>query len=100
MGTTVNGSRSWLMLGGMSIQPSEFAKLAVVLGMGLLVAERFEGSWRRRVGLGDVLGMLAIAGVPAVLILLQRSEEHTSELQSLMRISYAVLCLKKKKTHN
>src|SRR3546814_2519064 len=29
-----------------------------------------------------------------------RSEEHTSELQSLMRISYAVLCLKKKKTAN
>src|SRR3546814_3935192 len=29
-----------------------------------------------------------------------RSEEHTSELQSLMRISYAVLCLKKTKTHN
>src|SRR3546814_3530446 len=29
-----------------------------------------------------------------------RSEEHTSELQSLMRISYAVFCLKKKTTHN
>src|SRR3546814_1001640 len=29
---------------------------------------------------------------------LERSEEHTSELQSLMRISYAVFCLKKKKT--
>src|SRR3546814_8051672 len=29
---------------------------------------------------------------------LDRSEEHTSELQSLMRISYAVFCLKKKKT--
>src|SRR3546814_1311211 len=28
-----------------------------------------------------------------------RSEEHTSELQSLMRISYAVFCLQKKKTH-
>src|SRR3546814_1775921 len=28
----------------------------------------------------------------------RRSEEHTSELQSLMRISYAVFCLKKKKT--
>src|SRR3546814_12710210 len=28
----------------------------------------------------------------------ERSEEHTSELQSLMRISYAVFCLKKKKT--
>src|SRR3546814_7310947 len=29
-----------------------------------------------------------------------RSEEHTSELQSLMRISYAVFCLKKKKAKN
>src|SRR3546814_10266669 len=31
---------------------------------------------------------------------LARSEEHTSELQSLMRISYAVFCLKKKKYNN
>src|SRR3546814_3707779 len=31
--------------------------------------------------------------------LILRSEEHTSELQSLMRISYAVFCLKKKKTN-
>src|SRR3546814_2438887 len=31
---------------------------------------------------------------------LARSEEHTSELQSLMRISYAVFCLKKKKKKN
>src|SRR3546814_5859869 len=30
----------------------------------------------------------------------QRSEEHTSELQSLMRISYAVFCLKKKKNYH
>src|SRR3546814_5243437 len=30
----------------------------------------------------------------------RRSEEHTSELQSLMRISYAVFCLQKKKTNN
>src|SRR3546814_8578876 len=30
----------------------------------------------------------------------ERSEEHTSELQSLMRISYAVFCLKKKNTNN
>src|SRR3546814_9993963 len=30
----------------------------------------------------------------------RRSEEHTSELQSLMRISYAVFCLKKKNTYN
>src|SRR3546814_3157224 len=36
--------------------------------------------------------------VPSDAALLARSEEHTSELQSLMRISYAVFCLKKKKT--
>src|SRR3546814_6460330 len=34
--------------------------------------------------------------VPGVLFFVTRSEEHTSELQSLMRISYAVFCLKKK----
>src|SRR3546814_4434942 len=34
----------------------------------------------------------------AIILASIRSEEHTSELQSLMRISYAVFCLKKKKT--
>src|SRR3546814_2825756 len=38
------------------------------------------------------------AGKLADQVLHPRSEEHTSELQSLMRISYAVFCLKKKKT--
>src|SRR3546814_2796359 len=36
---------------------------------------------------------------PAGRIAARRSEEHTSELQSLMRISYAVFCLKKKHPH-
>ncbi|MFC7493792.1 MULTISPECIES: rod shape-determining protein RodA [unclassified Nocardioides] len=75
MGTSINGSQSWLQLGGMSIQPSEFAKLAVVIGMALWVAERADvrrgGSAGSGGGLGDVAGMLAIAGVPAALILLQ-----------------------------
>jgi rod shape determining protein RodA len=71
MGSTINGSRSWIQLGGMSIQPSEFAKLAVVIGMALLVAERTEGRWRRGVGSVEVIGMLLIAGLPASLILLQ-----------------------------
>ncbi|HJR38610.1 MAG TPA: rod shape-determining protein RodA [Nocardioidaceae bacterium] len=72
MGSTINGSRSWLMLGGMSIQPAEFAKLAVIIGMALLVAERTENSLRQRqVRHLDVLGMLAIAAVPAALIMLQ-----------------------------
>src|SRR3546814_8897535 len=37
--------------------------------------------------------------VPGILTYFWRSEEHTSELQSLMRISYAVFCLKKKKNY-
>src|SRR3546814_10706846 len=36
----------------------------------------------------------------AATVVTTRSEEHTSELQSLMRISYAVFCLKKKNSHN
>src|SRR3546814_2181289 len=36
---------------------------------------------------------------PGILVRDVRSEEHTSELQSLMRISYAVFCLKKKNKH-
>jgi rod shape determining protein RodA len=71
MGSTINGSRSWLIVGGMSLQPAEFAKLAVVVGMALLVAERVEGSRRRQVGTVEVVLMLAIAGLPALLILLQ-----------------------------
>ena len=72
MGTTINGSRSWIVVAGMSIQPAEFAKLSVVIGMALVVAERTEGSWRQReVRHLDVLGMLGVAALPAVLILLQ-----------------------------
>jgi len=71
MGTTINGSRSWLMIGGLSIQPAEFAKLAVVIGMALLVAERLESSRKRKIGAFEVGLMLAIAAVPAFLILLQ-----------------------------
>jgi rod shape determining protein RodA len=71
MGTTINGSRSWLMLGGLSVQPAEFAKLAVVIGMAMIIAERTENSRRRRVGLVDVALMGVIAGIPAVLIILQ-----------------------------
>jgi rod shape determining protein RodA len=69
-GTTINGSRSWIDVGGMSIQPSEFAKPAVVIGMALLVAERAEGR-RARVGAVEVVAMLVIAGIPAALIMLQ-----------------------------
>src|SRR3546814_2092348 len=43
-------------------------------------------------------GQILFTGVLLSLLMLLRSEEHTSELQSLMRISYAVFCFKKKNT--
>src|SRR3546814_5792531 len=47
--------------------------------------------------LAETAEILAEAGGAIVAWEADRSEEHTSELQSLMRISYAVFCLKKKK---
>src|SRR3546814_6541727 len=50
--------------------------------------------WLRKLS-ADGKGGLGLRGQPQMRAI--RSEEHTSELQSLMRISYAVFCLKKKK---
>src|SRR3546814_9420530 len=47
--------------------------------------------------MGQVLCIPMILGGIYLIATSARSEEHTSELQSLMRISYAVFCLKKKK---
>src|SRR3546814_2754972 len=52
--------------------------------------ERFENALKAAAATGETLGLLALDVDDF------RSEEHTSELQSLMRISYAVFCLKKK----
>src|SRR3546814_7691097 len=76
----------------------------------MLASERSKGAFSRQLVLGDNLDLDRIeasydAGVLRLTIpvaekarprKIQRSEEHTSELQSLMRISYAVFCLKKK----
>src|SRR3546814_4524206 len=74
-------------LSGTMIDNSPFHAFAQyeLLGKGLLgfetygEFEKFFGEWEKQE------------------IYMKRSEEHTSELQSLMRISYAVFCLKKKK---
>src|SRR3546814_7411278 len=83
-----------------------------------LVKETLDGL--QEVGDGDRLGDIGLATALAdlllvplhregsdgndrdrlqIIVFLDRSEEHTSELQSLMRISYAVFCLKKKNTN-
>src|SRR3546814_5141152 len=67
----------------------------------LLVAEQrtLAKRWRIWAGISpDNHAALLNHSVDAVVTTTDRSEEHTSELQSLMRLSYAVFCLKKKKS--
>src|SRR3546814_8004399 len=58
-----------------------------------------EFNGRLLVGVGRALRMYEL-GKKKLLRKAERSEEHTSELQSLMRISYAVFCLKKKNIYD
>src|SRR3546814_6172713 len=59
-------------------------------------AERMDGDQFGRCEIGDRIAVVIFDLIGCADFLEQRSEEHTSELQSLMRISYAVFCLKKK----
>ncbi|NEA37035.1 rod shape-determining protein RodA [Streptomyces sp. SID13031] len=70
VGAVINGSRSWIQLPWMSIQPSEFAKLAVIVGMALLIAEKGETNHReaRTIDIGQAI---AVAAIPMLLVMLQ-----------------------------
>ncbi|HEY0474183.1 MAG TPA: rod shape-determining protein RodA [Kribbella sp.] len=70
VGAVINGSRSWIQLPWMSVQPSEFAKLAVIVGMALLIAEKGETNHREARTI-DVAQAIAVAAVPVVLVMLQ-----------------------------
>src|SRR3546814_9260116 len=56
--------------------------------------------WNRVTFFGKLIARVAKMSVGELVHVTGRSEEHTSELQSPMRISYAVCCLKKKKKDN
>src|SRR3546814_6661135 len=58
-------------------------------------ARSFASSGERLVRLAAIAAATCFK-LSSLIVLARRSEEHTSELQSLMRISYAVFCLKKK----
>src|SRR3546814_4405996 len=83
-------------LGALPIDRSRLA-LPTVAWSGRRFEERFP-TQKARLAPGLSYSMKANSTPPGRLRPC-RSEEHTSELQSLMRISYAVFCLKKKNTH-
>src|SRR3546814_968054 len=74
-----------------------------ICGTGMHTVEPARKSWIRQIQASARTAEFQrkthhdIGGCKAVAREIGRSEEHTSELQSLMRISYAVFCLKKKK---
>src|SRR3546814_2258024 len=82
----------------------EGAKWAEPLEIRNLLTYRADGEGYLEPGFGKIFLVPATGGAPRQLTFgpyhdggpLSRSEDHTSELQSLMRISYAVFCLKKK----
>src|SRR3546814_4393204 len=61
-----------------------------------IVGDRADRAAHPLLGIGIVARRHVADGLVAIGVARVRSEEHTSELQSLMRISYAVFCLKKK----
>src|SRR3546814_5712971 len=89
---SVSTGRGWMQ--GMQIGE-------ILIAAGAVTAEDVQEALRRQRSAGGLLGdnLVALGLITAPRlesILKERSEEHTSELQSLMRISYAVFCLKKK----
>ncbi len=69
-GARINGAKAWIPLpAGFSIQPAEFAKLAIILGMAMLLSEKRDAEDEPRDV--DVLSALAVAAVPITLIMLQ-----------------------------
>src|SRR3546814_3642641 len=105
--------RKVLITAGASGLGLEMAKVFTAAGASVLVcdvdAKTLEQASKAIPGLltavADVSDEASVAGLfdqvqarlSGLNVLVNRSEEHTSELQSLMRISYAVFCLKKKK---
>src|SRR3546814_6056665 len=79
---------------------SPFVTSGLRLGSPASTTRGFKGAEMAQVAgwIADIVDTMSSGGdVDATLAKVRRSEEHTSELQSLMRISYAVFCLKKKK---
>ncbi len=69
LGVEENGAQNWFRIGSFLIQPSEFAKVALVVGMAMILGEKRDNETDPRDG--DVLLVLAISAVPMLLILLQ-----------------------------
>lgn len=71
LGATVNGAHAWIVLGGgFSLQPSEFVKITIILGMAMLLAARVDAGDKPHPDHRTVLQSLGLAAVPILIVLL------------------------------
>ena len=71
LGSTINGAHSWIMLpGGFSLQPSEFVKITIILGMAMLLAARVDAGDKQYPDHRTVLQALGLATVPMLIVML------------------------------
>ncbi|MGW6139599.1 rod shape-determining protein RodA [Streptomyces sp. NPDC055144] len=70
LGDTINGQRNWLSAGGVSLQPAEFAKITIILGMAMLLASRVDAGDKQYPDHRTVLQALGLATVPMLVVLL------------------------------
>ena len=86
LGSEVNGAKAWIALpGGFQIQPAELAKIAIIIGMSMILSERSHDSDEPTSK--DVVQSLAIAAIPVLLIILQ------PDMGTILIISAAVVTI-------
>ena len=86
LGAEINGAKAWIALpGGFQIQPAELVKIAIIIGMSMILSERSQdndGPTSR-----DVLQSLAVAAIPVLLIIMQ------PDMGTVLIISAAVVTI-------
>ncbi|MFG2961779.1 MULTISPECIES: rod shape-determining protein RodA [unclassified Streptomyces] len=71
LGATINGSRNWIVFGGgFSLQPAEFVKITIILGMAMILAARVDAGDKPYPDHRTVLQSLGLATVPILIVLL------------------------------
>ncbi|MFF1696061.1 rod shape-determining protein RodA [Streptomyces sp. NPDC058257] len=86
LGATINGAHAWIVIGGgFSLQPSEFVKITIILGMAMLLAARVDAGDRDHPDHRTVLQALGLAAVPIMIVLLM------PDLGSVMVMAMIVL---------
>src|SRR3546814_6394531 len=94
----VGGNENAATLTGVPVRPIKVAVYvlsSLTAGIAAVLMVGWLGAVTNGLGLGAELRVIASSVIGGANLM--RSEEHTSELQSLMRTSYAVFCLQKKK---